>query len=225
VSYGSYLRQEVENSVNPVTREAILTDINAYYTTKLTQHGATPRGVDWNDAASHHSRHHQFLRLLASDPAASVLDLGCGYGDFLAFLRKNEHTGTFIGYDISAAMIAEAERLHGSDQNCDWRVGAEPTEPADYDIASGIMNVKGDVPAADWETYVRDTILLLGRSSRRGFAANMLTMSNDPEKRRSNLHYVEPIEMLQFCLKNFGRSVALMQDYGLYEFTIIVRHG
>jgi len=50
-------------------------------------------------------------------------------------------------------------------------------------------------------------------------------MSSDPEKRRGNLYYADPVETLQFCLKNFGRSVALMQDYGLYEFTIVVRHG
>lgn len=215
----------MENAVNPVTRKSILSEVSAYYTTKLAQHGATPLGVDWNSATSHDTRHHQFLRLLASEPTASVLDLGCGYGDFLTFLRKNGHTGKFIGYDISPAMIAEAERQHGSDRDREWRVGAEPTEPADYAIASGIMNVKGCVPATDWDAYVRDTMLLLGRCSRRGFAANMLTMSSDPEKRRSNLHYVDPVEMLQFCLKNFGRSVALMQDYGLYEFTIIVRHS
>jgi len=217
--------KKLENAVNPVTKESILTDVSTYYTTKLAQHGATPQGVDWNGTASHDNRHHQFLRLLASDPIASVLDLGCGYGDFLGFLRKNGHSGHFIGYDISPAMIAEAERLHGRSADREWHVGAEPTEQADYAIASGIMNVKGDVPTAEWHAYVCDILLLLGRSSRRGFAVNMLTMSSDPERRRDNLYYADPVEMLQFCLQNFGRSVALMQDYGLYEFTIIVRHS
>lgn len=211
--------------MNPVTKKSILTDVSTYYTTKLAQHGATPQGVDWNGTASHYNRHHQFLRLLASDPTASVLDLGCGYGDFFDFLRKNGHSGKFVGYDISPAMVAEAERLHGRGADREWRVGAEPTEQADYAIASGIMNVKGDVPVADWHAYVCDILLLLGRSSSRGFAANMLTMSSDQEKRRGNLYYADPVEMLRFCLHNFGRSVALMQDYGLYEFTIIVRHG
>jgi hypothetical protein len=30
--------------------------------------------------------------------------------------------------------------------------------------------------------------------------------------------------MLAHCLSRYGRSVALMQDYGLYEFTVMVRH-
>jgi hypothetical protein len=29
--------------------------------------------------------------------------------------------------------------------------------------------------------------------------------------------------MLSHCLRRYGRSVALLQDYGLYEFTVIVR--
>jgi len=30
--------------------------------------------------------------------------------------------------------------------------------------------------------------------------------------------------MLSYCLVRYGRSVALLQDYGLYEFTLVVRH-
>ena len=46
---------------------------------------------------------------------ASVLDLGCGYGDFLRFLRADGFRGSFIGYDVSAEMIAEAARLRAKD--------------------------------------------------------------------------------------------------------------
>lgn len=203
----------------------ILSDVSAYYTSKVQEHGATPQGVDWKDAVSHNSRHAQFLRLILPNPTASVLDLGCGYGDFLSFLRANGHTGRYIGYDISEAMIAEAERLHHGDPDCDWRIGAEPTEKADYAVASGILNVRGTIPNYVWATYVCDTMILLGKSSKLGFAANMLTTSSDPEYRREDLHYVDPVEMFGFCLDKFGRSVALLQDYGLYEFTVIVRHA
>jgi hypothetical protein len=52
----------------------------------------------------------------------------------------------------------------------------------------------------------------------------MLSLSSDPERRRANLHYADPVEMLAVCLSRYGRSVALLQDYGLYEFTVVVRH-
>ncbi|MDB5416123.1 MAG: hypothetical protein JWR10_4458 [Rubritepida sp.] len=206
-------------------RASLLAGVGSYYTAKLAEFGPTNRGVDWNGEASHNLRHQQFLRLLAPDPEASVIDLGCGYGDFLGFLRTHGHSGRFVGYDIAPAMIAEAVRLHGVEADRAWHVGAEPAEPADYAIASGILNVKGDMPDAEWSSYVIETIELLGRSSRRGFAVNMLSLSSDPERRRANLHYADPVEMLRFCLARYGRSIALLQDYGLYEFTLIVRHS
>lgn len=205
--------------------DALLAKVGAYYAGRLAEHGPTPRGVDWKDAGSHHLRHRQFLRLIEADADASVLDLGCGYGDFLPFLRASGHRGRFVGYDVALAMVEAARQMHGESDDRAFRLGAAPDAAEDYAIASGILNVKGGIPAAEWDAYVRDTILMLGRSSRRGFAFNALTLSSDPEKRRPDLHYADPVETLRFCLAQFGRHVALLQDYGLWEFTVLVRHG
>nr|WP_246250033.1 class I SAM-dependent methyltransferase [Bradyrhizobium cajani] len=168
-------------------------------------------------------RHRQFLRLVEGAPDASLIDLGCGFGDFLRFLRQNGHRGRFVGYDITPSMIDKARELYGEGDDRHWRVGAVPSETADFAIASGIFNVKGDVPGADWGDYVLRTIDVLAQSGRQGFGFNVLSMSSDPDRRRPDLYYVEPAEMLSYCLSRYGRSVALLQDYGLYEFTIIVR--
>jgi SAM-dependent methyltransferase len=202
----------------------ILGGVAAYYSSKLAEHGATPQGVDWNGQQSHDLRHCQFLRLL-DDPGASVLDLGCGFGDFLRFLRMHGYGGVFIGYDVAPDMIAEALRLHGEAADRQWRVGAVPAETADFAIASGIFNVKSDVPDESWAGYVRDTIEILAQAGRRGFAFNVLSLSSDPERRLARLYYADAAEMLSYCLRRYGRSVALLQDYGLYEFTVIVRRS
>ena len=202
--------------------DSIRSEIAAYYSSKLASHGPTSQGVDWNGAVSHDVRHCQFLRLFGGDSQASILDLGCGYGDFLRFLRAKGHKGPFIGYDVAPAMIAQAARLHGQ-VGCRWRLGAEPGEAADFAIASGIFNVKGDVPDESWAPYIHQTIDVLARAGRRGFAFNLLSLSSDPERRRPNLYYADAAGMLSHCLARYGRSVALLQDYGLYEFTVIVR--
>ncbi|WP_083218975.1 class I SAM-dependent methyltransferase [Bradyrhizobium icense] len=203
---------------------SIVRDVAAYYSSKLALHGPTPQGVDWNGKPSHELRHEQFLRLLDGAPDASILDLGCGYGDFMRFLRTAGHRGPFIGYDITPNMISEATRLHGESADCQWRVGAEPTETMDFAVASGIFNVKGEVPTETWARYVHETIDILARAGRRGFAFNVLSLSSDPERRSETLYYADAAEMLSYCLHRFGRSVALLQDYGLYEFTVVVRH-
>jgi SAM-dependent methyltransferase len=202
---------------------SILSGVAAYYSSKLALHGTTAQGVDWNGQASHDLRHRQFLRLLGGGLDASVLDLGCGYGDFLRFLRAEGYQGPFIGYDVAPDMITEAARLHG-EAGCQWRVGAEPAETADFAIASGIFNVKGDVPIEVWVRYVHDTIDILAHTGRQGFAFNILSLSSDSERRAANLYYADASEVLSYCLRRYGRAVALLQDYGLYEFTVIVRH-
>ncbi len=210
--------------MNDALEPAILSKIASYYASRLAAHGSTPQGVDWNGAASHEQRHRQFLRLLNGSTTASIIDLGCGFGDFLRFLRAAGHQGRFIGYDIALSMIEKARELHGESDDRQWRIGGEPAEVADFAIASGIFNVKGDVTNDIWARYVYRTIDILARAGRRGFAFNVLSTSSDADRRRPNLYYADSIGMLVHCLARYGRSVALLQDYGLYEFTMVVRH-
>jgi SAM-dependent methyltransferase len=208
-----------------MNEDAILEGVSRYYAGRLAEHGPGPRGVDWNGEDSQRLRHAQFLRLIDTDPAASVLDLGCGYGDFLPFLRSHGHTGAYAGWDIAPELIATACRLHGEGADRGWHVGAVPDVAADYAVASGVLNVKGDVPEVEWAAYVEQVIEVLARGGRRGFGFNALSLASDPEKRRANLHYVSPVAMLERCIARYGRHVAVLQDYGLWEFTLLVRHG
>lgn len=208
-----------------MTQSDILAEVVQHYAGALAAHGPSPRGVDWKDQASHRTRHAQFLRLLEGDRDASVLDLGCGYGDFLAFLRVEGHQGPYIGYDVVQAMIDAARTQHAESGNCEFVVGAEPLSVCDYAVASGILNVRRGTDEAGWTAYVRDVIGQLARSGRKGFGFNVLSAVSDPEKRRDDLHYSDPVEMLRFCLDNYGRHVCLLQDYGLWEFTVLVRHS
>ncbi|MBV9509031.1 MAG: class I SAM-dependent methyltransferase [Caulobacteraceae bacterium] len=205
------------------SRKVILEAVASYYSGKLSEHGATPRGVDWKDAESQHVRHRQFLRLIEDDLDATLVDVGCGYGDFLPFLRGAGHRGRYIGCDVSEAMIDAARRLHGEGADRSFMVGPAPAGIADYAVASGILNVMRPPSGEGWKEYVRATIDELAAAGRRGFAFNMLSLNSDPERRRADLHYADPPTVLADCITRYGRHVALMQDYGLWEFTVLVR--
>ena len=47
--------------------EGILRTVSEYYTDKIRTHGATPRGMDWNDPGSQALRFEQLARLLPRD--------------------------------------------------------------------------------------------------------------------------------------------------------------
>ncbi|GAC1347693.1 MAG: hypothetical protein NVSMB18_33490 [Acetobacteraceae bacterium] len=203
--------------------DAILEAVGAYYSGKLAEFGPTPRGVDWSSAASQQLRHQQFLRLLAPNPDASVVDLGCGYGDFLGFLRAAGHRGRYVGCDVAGPMVEAARLLHGESRDQAFVIGAAPPEPADYAIGSGILNVRRGATPDAWAGYVQATIDTLARAGRCGFGFNMLSLSSDPERRRPDLHYADPAATMASCIARYGRHVAVLQDYGLWEFTLLVR--
>jgi len=207
------------------TEAGILEAVRTYYSGKLAEHGATPRGVDWKDTTSQHARHRQFLRLLDDDPEASVLDVGCGYGDFLPFLRSAGHRGLYIGCDVAAPMVAAARDLHGESPSHKFIVGVAPAQCADYAVGSGIFNVMRGTTLDVWTDYVDATIGSLHAASRRGFGFNMLSLNSDPDRRRADLYYADPVSMLATCITRFGRHIALLQDYGLWEFTLLVRQS
>jgi hypothetical protein len=90
-------------------------------------------------------------------------------------------------------------------------------------VASGVFNVKLHTPLADWEAYVLRTVDRLAALGRHGFAFNALTSYSDPERMRPDLYYTNPCVLFDYCKRRFSRHVALLHDYGLFEFTILVR--
>ncbi len=201
----------------------LLAGVCAYYTDRILEHGPTPRGVDWNGVESQEIRFAQLLRV--GDPSGRLVlgDYGCGYGALYDYLLRHGPACVYRGYDISEAMIEAARRRHGGDDRA--RFSADEGVLADCDcvVASGVLNVKLATPLPEWQAYVLRTIDRLAELGRHGFAFNALTSYSDRERMRPDLYYADPCALFDYCKQRFSRHVALLHDYGLYEFTILVR--
>lgn len=198
-------------------------EVADYYSAKLAEHGATPRGVDWNGEASQQLRFEQLARLFDPRDPCSINDLGCGYGALYDFLQGKVPLTGYCGIDLSQDMIAAAQIRYGKCANARFLCAPEPDQLADYGIASGIFNVKQSRDDTEWLEYIKHTLGTLDRTSSKGFAFNCLTGYSDAERMRSDLYYGDPGWFFDFCKRNFSRNVALLHDYDLYEFTILVR--
>src|SRR4030095_15813121 len=93
-------------------RHEFLLEINAYYSSRLAQYGATPRGVDWNGEVSQRLRFEQLVKLISTNDTFSINDLGCGYGAFFDFLNVKFKSFSYSGIDVAENMIGAAERSH-----------------------------------------------------------------------------------------------------------------
>lgn len=201
----------------------IIADVRDYYTNKLLSHGATPRGVDWNGVESQVLRFSQLARVIESGRAFSVNDLGCGYGALLTYLRNRVELRQYFGIDISEEMIAVAKSIYGAEKGVHFITASMPEQVADYGMASGIFNVRMGHADQEWRAYIESTLDVLNNTSLRGFSFNCLTSYSDPEKMRDDLFYSDPLWLFDYCKRQFSSEVALLHDYGLYEFTILVK--
>ncbi len=201
----------------------ILAEVAGYYSDKLALHGATPQGVDWNGEQSQGLRFEQLCRIVESTRGFSINDLGCGYGAFLDFVSQRYDGIDYCGIDVSAEMVQAARQRHPGRQDARFVQAGEPVRVADYSVASGIFNVRLGRSDAEWRTYLEGTLDALDRQSRLGFAFNCLTLWSDADRMRDYLYYADPCALFELCKRRYSRNVALLHDYGLYEFTILVR--
>lgn len=201
----------------------VLADTRAYYQGKIHAHGANPVGVDWGNETAQRLRFEQLLKVLPRSSASipSINDLGCGYGALLAHLEEQGRQTDYLGIDLVPAMVEAArERFPARGR---FEVGSRCPRVADYCVASGLFNVRNEVPPADWQAFILDVLDDLHAHSRLGFAFNCLTSYSDTDRMRPTLHYGDPLWYFDLCKRKYARNVALLHDYGLYDFTIIVR--
>lgn len=201
----------------------LLDEVANYYTSRLVQHGATARGVDWNGEAGQILRFEQLCRVIEPGGSGSINDLGCGYGALLEYLDTCNPGVTYTGIDVSPEMVRAATERHAGRSGARFVCASRPDQDADYGMASGVFNVRLSRTDDEWQAYVESTLDMLSETSRKGFAFNCLTSYSDADKMRDHLYYADPCKLFDLCKRRYSRNVALLHDYGLYEFTMLVR--
>ncbi|MBA3671401.1 MAG: methyltransferase domain-containing protein [Gemmatimonadaceae bacterium] len=200
-----------------------LVSVRDYYERRLRSHGPTAQGVDWNGTESQVLRFRQLTRLVDVHGASSLNDYGCGYGALLDFLVSCGDAPRYTGYDISPDMLAAAAALHPPTTRVSYVASTAELPAADFTVASGVFNVRLEAPEGRWAAYVERSLDEMARVSSGAFAFNMLTSYSDPDRMRPHLFYADPGAYFELCKRRYSRNVALLHDYDLFEFTIVVR--
>jgi SAM-dependent methyltransferase len=202
----------------------VCAQVRDYYAAKLAGYGATPRGVDWSCATTQQLRFAQLLRMCPANAPFSLIDLGCGYGALATFLARHRSAARvdYLGLDLSSEMVRRGRRRHSDDRGVRFAVGRNVSEQADYVVASGIMNVMVGFSLPTWEKFVSTMLFDMHRMSKTGFAVNFLKKAGRPVQ-PGYLYGTTPGKWARFCERELGRSIEILDDYGLQEFTLLAR--
>ena len=83
------------------------------YCERLKIFGYDPRTLGWGDREQQHYRFAQTLAGPVDFKARTVLDIGCGFGDYRNFLQEvGISVAAYKGWDLNADLINEASRRH-----------------------------------------------------------------------------------------------------------------
>lgn len=198
-----------------------------YYDGRVREFGPTPWGVDWPCELTQKLRFIQLLKIAGRRRRFSLNDLGCGYGALLAFVRERygREGVDYFGADVAPTMIQCATREHAQDARAAFAVQGTLERTADFSVASGIFNVQLGQSLPTWRALVRDALREMHRASRIGFAVNFILPAQRGRVPLEGLYRTKPATWAGFCVREFGAQVEVIRDYGLREFTLLVRRS
>jgi SAM-dependent methyltransferase len=199
--------------------------LNEYFSEKLEIHGATAKGVDYNGEQAQQIRFAELVKAINPKQKFSVIDYGSGYGAMFEYINSRGWDFEYYGVDLIEKMVVAGREKFKDFPNAHFTTDETECPVADYLVAAGIFNIKLETAYDDWRNFVCETLPRMNALCSKGFAFNMLTKYSDAHRmaERPDLFYGDPLFFFDFCKRNFSKDVALLHDYGLYDFTILVR--
>jgi cyclopropane fatty-acyl-phospholipid synthase-like methyltransferase len=198
----------------------LLLQVSAYYACRYRLYGDGAQGMDWKDEASQHLRFERLLLHLDRAGSLSVLDVGCGNGELLAFCRARGRDVRYLGIDVCEEMVAACRRRFGPDAAALASTAdlARLGRTFDYVVASGTFNVKQEVDEEAWGRYVRRSIAEMFAACRIATVFN--AMSTRVDYRYDHLYYLDPAAVPALADLCGTRRFRLDHSYPLYEMTV-----
>lgn len=202
--------------------ETFLSKTVEYYRGKLAQHGNSPEGMDWKDRASQYLRFEVIARYIDFTRHPSVLDVGCGSGEFFQFCIDRGKDIDYQGMDVCPEMVDACRQRFGSHIAVEGQALDLRSMPKTYDyvIASGTFNAKLETSEDDWRVYFHDSLRSMYDRCRVALIVNMMTCFVD--YRYDRLYYARPDEVAHLAVSQMSRDFVLDHSYPLFEMTLAV---
>ena len=152
---------------------------------------------------------------------ASILDVGCGFGDFTNYLRcMNIEEYAYTGIDLVGEFIAEGNQRFASPKATFWQTALEdyyPPSTFDYVIASGAFNLK--LEGVDGYEQIRRNLAKMFRLSNIALSADFISDKVDHAHEHNFNSAPETILSMAYGL---SKNVILRNDYFPFEFCVTI---
>ncbi len=188
------------------------------YKQLFEKYGVSPNAVKARSVEQQELRFKYLLSCADIETNDSILDVGCGSGELLKYLRKNQLNGLYCGVDFIKEFIDYGNHLYKKDKNSKFIqmdiVKDNFNESYDWVLLSGVFNDLRE----DSEKFFYSTIDKMFESSNKGIVFNSLTKYVDYED--ENLFYTHPDKVMKYCIQKLSGYVVIKTNYQLKKDTI-----
>ena len=209
-----------------VLEDRLLSFYHGFY----DEFGDSYRGVGWTKSQEVTDRRNRvLLDFISPDEPGSLLDVGCGLGHTLEYIRRarpellTTGAGSYTGIDLSEVFVA-ASREKFPDvvfEKASITDLSEEFGVFDYAVLSGLFTAKGkDNSHSEFWEYCRTVLSAVSKRVTKGFAFNASSPYVDWE--RDDLFHLRVEDALGFLSTEVSRSFSVRHDYGLFEYTVYV---
>jgi SAM-dependent methyltransferase len=196
-----------------------LIKIEEYYRSLFVEHGNSPNALGWHKG-NQFLRFHQLTHLWNLNNS-SILDVGCGFGDFNKYLQSVGVVDyNYLGIDLMNDFVNVAKEQYPQN-NIDFIAGdflsSSIDTQIDYSIASGTFNYR--IEGVDCYDYVYENMKKMFEVSSKAIAVDFLTDRVD-YFHEHNFNY-SPIKILEIAY-SLSKRVVLNNSVFPFEFAVIV---
>ncbi len=192
------------------------------YSKKYQRFGYSPKSLGWNKGKQFlrfHSLTHRF-----DLGNSSILDFGCGFGDFNAYLRKIDMNDyEYLGIDITKDFIEEANKRY-ADSHITFISGdflaLEMSRQYDYVISSGVCNhgLIAEFQGGGYN-FIEQSMRKSFVSCNKAIAFDFL--SDKVDYRLEHTFHSSPGKILEIAY-GLSRNIIFDNSYFPFEFSVII---
>ncbi|HON78731.1 MAG TPA: class I SAM-dependent methyltransferase [Spirochaetota bacterium] len=209
---------------NYITRKTAAVQ-SSFYLPKLESHGLySAQSVGWTDYLQVFlfERLSKILSSIDPDKQYTLLDVGCGLGDYLSHLRREGYVNIqYTGIDIVGEMVSSAQKKYPGFEfrRSDFFVDIF-SDSYDFVVCSGALNIIVGRSEKDHYAYVKEFIRKMCSISNIACAFNLLSLSGKeyfPDD--SRFFYVDQDDIASFCRELCDNVVV---DFRVHEYIFTV---
>jgi ubiquinone/menaquinone biosynthesis C-methylase UbiE len=191
--------------------------IKNIYRNLFKKHGDSPISVKARDKKQQYNRFKNLIRCCEISKNDTILDLGCGSGEFYEFVKKFK-ISKYCGIDFLDEFIIAGRKKYKNTKKVKFKKldFEKKLLPKNYDwvFLSGSFNDK----KKNSKQIMYKTLKKMYGACKKGIVFNSLSKHVDYED--SKLFYSSPEDVLKFSAKNLSKFYVLRSDYQLKKDTI-----